>query len=128
MKESAFDCALNYKENRLNPINKNLVCMDYSTKNRDEYLYTPMLEDTIEGLEIAQEKLVTVKYGSLQYKGKTVYYELTPNAQGKMYIYNENLVGKVRLPKPIGEVKIKDGKRSLLFFAKKVKAKAKGTK
>jgi superfamily II DNA or RNA helicase len=123
MKESAFDCALNYRDNKLNPVNKNLVCMDYSTKNRDEYLYTPGLDDTIEGLEIAQEQVVTVKYGSFTYKGKTLYYELTPNALGKMYVYDENLVGKVRLPKPVGETVVKDGKRSFLFYAKKVKGK-----
>lgn len=123
MKESAFDCALNYRDNKLNPNNRNLVCMDYSTKNRDEYLYTPGLDDTIEGLDIAQEKIVTVKYGSFQYKGKTLYYELIPNALGKMYIYDENLVGKVRLPKPIGETIVKDGKRTYLFYAKKIKGK-----
>ena len=121
MKESAFDCALNYKDNKLNPINKNLVCMDYSTKNRDDYLFTPGLDDTIEELNIAQEKVITVKYDSFIYKGKPVFYELIPNAQGKMYIYDENLVGKVRLPKPIGEVKIKDGKRLYLFYSKKPK-------
>lgn len=121
MKESAFDCALNYRDNKLNPANKNLVCMDYSTKNRDEYLYTPALEDTKEGLEIAQEKVVAVKYGLFPYKGKDYYFELTPNAQGKMYIYDENLVGRVRLPKPVGEVKITNGKRSFAFYAKKKK-------
>jgi hypothetical protein len=121
MKESAFDCALNYRDNKLNPANSKLVCMDYSTKNRDEYLYTPGMEDTSEGIQIAQEKIVSVKYGSFPYKGKTFYYELTANAQGKMYIYDENLVGKVRLPKPVGEVKITNGKRSFAFYAKKKK-------
>ena len=121
MKESAFDCALNYRDNKLNPANSKLVCMDYSTKNRDEYLYTPGLEDTSEGMQIAQEKVVAVKYGSFPYKGKTYYYELTANAQGKMYIYDEDLIGKVRLPKPVGEVKISSGKKSFAFYAKKKK-------
>lgn len=121
MKESAFDCSLNYRDNKLNPSNKNLVCMDYNVKNRDEYLYTPSLDDTNEGIKIAQEKVITVKYGVFPYKGITYYYELTPNTQGKAYIYDENLVGKVRLPKPVGEVKIKDGKRSFAFYAKKKK-------
>ena len=75
----------------------------------------------IQGLEIAQEKIVTVKYGSFPYKGKQYYFEQTPNAQGKMFIYDENLVGKVRLPKPVGETKVKDGKYSFLFYAKKKK-------
>jgi hypothetical protein len=123
MKESAFDCALNYRDNKLNPANSKLVCMDYSTKNRDEYLYTPGLEDTSEGMQIAQEKVVAVKYGSFPYKGKTYYYELNANAQGKMYIYDEDLIGKVRLPKPVGEVKISSGKKSFAFYAKKVAKK-----
>jgi hypothetical protein len=123
MKESAFDCSLNYRHNKLNPINSKLVCMDYSTKNRDEYLYTPGIEDTNEGIQIAQEKIIAVKYGSFPYKNKTFYYELTPNALGKMYIYDENLVGRVRLPKPVGEVKITNGKRSFAFYAKKMKKK-----
>jgi superfamily II DNA or RNA helicase len=121
MKESAFDCALNYRDNKLNPANKSLVCMDYNVKNRDEYLYTPGLEDTSEGIQIAQEKVVAVKYGSFPYKGKTYYYELVANAQGKMYIYDQDLVGKVRLPKPVGEVKISSGKKSFAFYAKKKK-------
>ena len=123
MKESAFDCILNYKENKLVPANRNLICMDYSTKNRDDYLSTPTLEG--EGLEVGQEKIVTSKYGSSVYKGKTIYWELTPNASGKMYIYDENLVGRVRLPKPIGEILIKDGKRMLGFYAKKNDKKGK---
>lgn len=123
MKESAFDCTLNYAENKLNPVNKNLVCMDYPTKNRDDYLYTPAISDTEEGLELAQEKIITVKYGSFPYKGINYYFELVPNASGKMYIYDENLSGRVRLPKPVGETIVKDGKRSFLFYAKKKKGK-----
>ncbi len=121
MKESAFDCALNYRDNKLNPTNSKLVCMDYSTKNRDEYIYTPGLEDTSAGIQIAQEKIVAVKYEKFSYKGKIYYYELIANAQGKMYIYDEDLIGKVRLPKPVGEVKISSGKKSFAFYAKKKK-------
>lgn len=117
MKESAFDCILNYQDNKLNPEYKGVVCMDYSTKNRDDYLATPMLED--EGLEIAPERVVKVKYQTFPYKGKTYYYEVTPNALGKMYIYDENLTGRVRTPKPVGEVIIKNGKISFGFYPKK---------
>lgn len=123
MKESAFDCALNYRENKLNPDYKGITCMDYSTKNRDDYLATPMLED--EGLEIAPERVVSVKYETFEYKGKRFYYETVPNAMGKMYIYDENLVGRVRIPKPVGEVLIKSGKRQFAFYAKKAKSKSK---
>jgi hypothetical protein len=119
MKESAFDCALNYRENKLNPDYKGITCMDYSTKNRDDYLSTPMLED--EGLEIAPERVVSVRYETFKYKDNTYYIETVPNAMGKMYIYNENLVGQVRLPKPVGEVLIRNGKRQFRFYAKKAK-------
>ena len=39
MKESAVDCVLNYRDNKLT--NKNLICMDYDTTNREDYLYLP---------------------------------------------------------------------------------------
>lgn len=123
MKESAFDCALNYRENKLNPDYKGITCMDYSTKNRDDYLATPMLED--EGLEIAPERVVSVKYETFEYKNKKFYFETVPNAMGKMYIYDENLVGRVRIPKPVGEVIVRNGKRQFAFYAKKAKAKTK---
>lgn len=121
MKESAFDCALNYRENKLNPDYKGITCMDYSTKNRDDYLSTPMLED--EGMEIAPERVVSVKYETFEYKGKKFYFETVPNAMGKMYIYNENLVGRVRIPNPVGEVLVRNGKRQFAFYAKKAKSK-----
>jgi len=94
--------------------------MDYSTKNRDDYLMTPMLED--EGLEIAPERVISIKYETRIYNGKTLYIETVPNAMGKMYIYDENLVGRVRTPKPIGEVIIKNGKKQFGFYAKKPKS------
>jgi hypothetical protein len=123
MKESAFDCALNYRENKMNPEYKGITCMDYSTKNRDDYLATPMLED--EGLEVAPERVVAVRYETFKYKDKTFYIETAPNAMGKMYIYDENLVGRVRLPKPVGEVIIKGGKKQFGFYAKKAKKSGK---
>lgn len=121
MKETAFDCTLNYKENRLNPDNKNLVCMDYATKNRDEYLMTPGLDETIENIDLAQEKITTIQYGSFVDKktGKMYYYEKQPNAEGKMYIYGEELKGRVRVPKPIGEIRLINGEWKKAFYKKK---------
>jgi hypothetical protein len=121
MKETAFDCALNYKENILNPENKGLVCMDYATKNRDEYLFTPAIDDTVDTIDLAQEKVVTIQYGSFPYKGKMYYYNTKPDTNGKMNIYDENLVGRVRIPKPVGEVRIVNGKKQFVFFTKKKK-------
>ena len=116
MKETAFDCALNYNDNTLNPINKGLVCMDYPTKNRNQYLFTPSINDTIDNIDIAQEKVVKVQYGQIKYKGKIFYYNNAPDSNGKMYIYDDTMVGRIRLPKPVGEVKIVDGKKQYVFF------------
>ena len=130
MKDSAFDCTLNYRDNKLNPDNKNLVCIDYNTKNRDEYIYTPDINDTLDGINnTTHEKIVTVKYGEFIHKNKKYYFNITPivtlvdkllhNNIGKMYIYDENLEGKVRTPKPVGFVEIKNGKNLYLFYGKK---------
>lgn len=121
MKETAFDCTLNYKENRLNPDNKNLVCVDYNTKNRDEYLMTPGLDETIENIDLAQEKITTTKYGSFVDKktGKTYYYEMQPNAEGKMYIFGEELKTRARTPKPVGEIRLINGEWKKAFYKPK---------
>ena len=121
MKETAFDCTLNYSKNMLNPNNKGVICMDYSTKNRDDYIYTPNIEDTVETIDLSQEKIVVSYYDARVVNGKTYYCEKVMNAMGKMYIYDDTLPKKVRLPKPVGEIKIIDGKRKLAFYKKKNK-------
>jgi superfamily II DNA or RNA helicase len=119
MKETAFDCTLNYSKNILNPSNKGIICMDYNTKNRDEYIYTPGMEDTVETIDLSQEKIVVDYYDKRIVNGKTYYCEKVVNSFGKMYIYGDTLPNKVRLPKPVGEIKIIDGKRKLAFYKKK---------
>ena len=121
MKESSFDCSLNYSKNMLNPNNKGIICMDYNTKNRDEYIYTPGLDDTIETIDLTQEKIVVDYYDKRSVDGKTYYCEKIINSFGKMYIYDDTLPNKVRIPKPVGEIKIIDGKRKLAFYKKKNK-------
>ena len=121
MKESAFDCALNYRDNKLQPENKNLVCMDYNSKNRDDYISTPLLSDTA-GI-VGQDKIVVIRYKVWEHPstGKKYYYEVAMNAQGKMFIYDENPLGRVRMPKPVGEVIVRDGKMKFGLYAKKAK-------
>ena len=121
MKETAFDCSLNYRDNTQNPINTDIVCMDYPNKNRDDYLFTPSIDDTIENIDLAQEKVVVEQYGKLPFKGKIYYYNKTPNSNGKMFIYDETLKTRVRTPNPIGEVNIVNGKMQYGFY--KLKAK-----
>jgi superfamily II DNA or RNA helicase len=119
MKETAFDCSLNYRDNTQNPKNKGLVCMDYPSKNRDDYLFTPNIEDTIENLSLGQDKIVVEQYGSFPYKDKIYIYNKTPNSEGKMYIYEESAKGRIRLPKAVGEVIITNGKKQFAFFKNK---------
>ena len=121
MKETAFDCTLNYSKNILNPKNKGIICMDYNTKKRDEYIYTPSIDDTVETIDLAQEKIVVDYYDKRIINDKIYYIEKVYNALGKMYIYDSTLANKVRLPKPVGEIKIIDGKRKLAFYKKKNK-------
>lgn len=121
MKETAFDCSLNYSKNMLNPDNKGLICMDYNTKNRDEYLFTPSIDDTTENIDLAQEKIVVEQYKEVKIKDTSYYYFTTPNSEGKIYLYNVNLSERVRLPKPVGEVKIINGQNKFAFYKKKSK-------
>ena len=118
MKETAFDCALNYRDNTQNPINKSLVCMDYHSKNRDDYIFTPSIEDTVQNIVFAQEKVVVEEFGSFPHNGKIYFYNKTPNKEGRMYIYDESVKGRIRLPKAVGEVRISNGKKQYVFFAK----------
>ena len=119
MKETAFDCSLNYRDNTLNPINKGLVCMDYHSKNRDDYLFTPSIDDNLQNIDLGQEKVVIEQYGTFVFNNKTYHWNKTPNSEGKMYIYDESIKGRIRLPKAVGEVKITDGKKQYLFFKNK---------
>jgi hypothetical protein len=119
MKETAFDCSLNYRDNTQNPINKGLVCVDYHSKNRDDYLFTPSIDDTIQHIDLAQEKVVVDEYGSFTHNSKIYFYNKKPNSEGRMYIYDESIKGRIRLPKAVGEVKITNGKKQFVFFKNK---------
>lgn len=119
MKESAFDCTLNYHDNKLNPINESVVCLDYTTKDRNQYLFTPDMDDTIDTLDLAQEKIVTTTYKSFLYQGKTYYHPTLPNIDGKIYIYDDTLKGRIRMPKPVGEFKMINNEYKKVFYKKK---------
>lgn len=120
MKESAFDCSLNYHDNKLNPVNESVVCLDYTTKDRNQYLYTPDMDDTIDTLDLAQEKIVTTTYKTFIYKAKTYYHPTLPDNNGKIYIYDETLKGRIRLPKPVGELKLINNQYKKIFYKKKI--------
>jgi hypothetical protein len=121
MKNSAFDCALNYHDNKLNPINQEIVCLDYTTKSRDDYLYAPGIEDTVENIELAQEKVISIPYKTFEYKGTKFFHAIEPNSDGKIFIYDQSIVGRIRLPKPVGELRVINGALKKVFYARKNK-------
>jgi len=115
MKESAFDCQLTYHDNRLE--SPNIVCLDYETQNRDDYLYTSDLNDTIDIIDLKQEKMVTVTYKAINIKGKSYFYDPNADFSKKVPIYNEKIKASSKKPKPVGYAFLKEGK--LKFALKK---------
>jgi hypothetical protein len=122
MKESAFDCALSYKYNRT--VNNGLMCMDYQTDDRNDYLSTPGMDDTIERIELSQEKTKNIEYTAISIKGIMYYYNTIPDATGRIHIYDESVVNRTRTPKPVGVVVFKNGVRKFALFPAKSKAKS----
>ena len=125
---SSFDCSLNYKDNIKKE--KRIICSDYNTNNRDEYLYPPNIEDTIDIVEIEQEFILNIKYGKfpLKRKDKEVefYYKvINPKPGQREYFYTEDILSKVGT-RPVGEIVVKEGKKKIVFF--KVKSKSKSRK
>ena len=117
IKESSFDCSLNYAKNKIQ--SPGLVCLDYETKDRNEYLFTPGLQDTQDIIDIKQEFTLATQYTKIENKGSVYYVENYPSANGKYYIYDETLMTRVRKPKPVGVVVFKNGKKNYGFYPKK---------
>ena len=119
IKESAFDCVLNYKDNKIS--SPGLVCLDYDTKNRDQYLFTPGIDDTMDVINLNQEYTVEQNLTKFTYKDKVYYHNTLPTTDGKYYIYNETAQSRVRLPKPVGQIIIDGTKKKYGFYKKKKK-------
>ncbi len=119
---SAFDCSLNYEDNIKKE--KGIICSDYNTKDRDEFLYTPNIEDTIDIVEIQQEYIVKVNYMKIAFppgSGKYYYIVQNPPAGQRRYLYTQDILSKVG-SKPVGEIVVRDGKKRILFYKKKSKS------
>lgn len=116
IKDTAFDCNLNYAKNKKQ--HGNIVCMDYETADRDEYLFTPHLDDTMDIISIKQDYYVTTKYTKFKFKGVIYYFNSDPTSDGKYYIYDESVVEKTRAAKPLGRLILKNGKFIPAFFKK----------
>ena len=117
--DSAFDCTLNYRDN----IKKQtkIKCIDYDTKNRDEYLYTANIDDTIDIIEIEQEFVTKVNYLKIAIPRNSenyFYINENPTPGERRFLYSKEILNKVGT-KPIGEIIVIDGKKKIVLFKKK---------
>lgn len=116
IKESAFDCNLNYSQNvKQSP---GIVCLDYDTRDRDQYLFTPGMDDTMDIIDIQQERPVTEEYSKFILKGQVYYHNTYPTSDGRYYIYTDEIMKRTRMPKPVGMILIQNGKKRYAFFKK----------
>jgi hypothetical protein len=123
MKESAFDCSLKYAVNSKQHYDPQIVCMHYETKDRDEYLFTPSIDDTQDLIAVNQEVPVIEEYtpfdmGKFDKDGRLIMYYVSNVARpdGTYLIYDETIMTKVRNPKPIGIVVLTEGKKTYRFL------------
>ena len=123
IKEAAFDCNIHAIKN-FNP-DSPFKCMDYDSKNRDDYLSAPSIMDTIGLSEEKQEENVKIAMGEFSVKGVKYYYELKTQPGQKKLFYTADILGAGR-SKPVGEFVVKDGKTFPAFYkVKKSKSKSK---
>ena len=116
IKDSAVDCTLNYADNIKDA--PGLMCIDYETRDREEYLFTPGLEDTMDIIDIKQELPVAEQYTKIMIRGAVYYYNTYPGADGKTYLYDETLMTKNRKPVPVGRIEYENGKMRIGLFNK----------
>jgi hypothetical protein len=122
IKEVAFDCNIHANMN-FNP-NKPFKCLDYDSKNRDEYLSAPSIMDTVGLAEEHQEQNIQVAMGEFSVKGIKYYYELNLLPGQKRFIYTNSILGAGRA-KPVGELIEKNGKTFPAFYKKKSTSRSK---
>lgn len=125
---SAFDCSLNYEDN----IKKQpkLICSDYNTTDRNEYLYTPNIEETLDIVEQQQEYIKKINYMKIALpRGSTNYYYIVQNLQPgeRRFIYSQEILSKVG-SKLVGEIVVREGKKKILMFKKKKRKSSSSTK
>jgi hypothetical protein len=125
IKDTAFDCNLNYRNNKRQ--HPDIVCMDYETKDRDEYLFTPHLDDTLDIINVKQDYYVTTNYTKFKVGGKEYYFNTEATTDGQYFIYDNSVIEQTRVPKPIGKMVIKSGKMVPAFYKKRSKTAKRST-
>ncbi len=124
VKEVAFDCNIHASKN-FNPDNP-FKCLDYDSRNRDEYLSAPSIMDTVGLAEEHQEQNVKIAMGEFTVKGVKYYYELNIMPGQKRVFYKGDILGAGRA-KPVGELIEKGGKTFPAFYKVKSKSSKKKT-
>ena len=117
IQDTAFDCTLTYGKNKIQQ--PNIVCLDYETRDRDDYLFTPSIEDTTDIVDIKQEYQVIDTYVKKIIAGKEYAISVQPAPNGKQYIYPVEILTRVRAPKPVGEIVSRNGKMVPALYKKK---------
>ncbi len=123
IKESAFDCTLNFSDNSDLPQNNNVVCLNYDSnynrENANTYITTPNINDNIDLTEYDQEIAVITNFQEIDVRGKKYWKLLEPQKDKKDYLYGENPAKKIKMPSPVGEIKTEDGKVKIIIYKKK---------
>uniref|UniRef100_A0A6C0EC36 Helicase C-terminal domain-containing protein n=1 Tax=viral metagenome TaxID=1070528 RepID=A0A6C0EC36_9ZZZZ len=118
IKETAFDCNIHAASNF--NVDDPYKCLDYDSKNRDDYLSAPGIMDTVGLVEEHQEHHVKIAMGEFKIKGVKYYYEMNVAPGQKRYIYNDNIM-KAGRTKPVGELIERNGQTLPALYKKKVK-------
>ena len=122
VKEASFDCNIHAKSNF--DVEDPFKCLDYDTKNRDDYLSAPSIIDTVGLGEEYQEQNIKIAMAEFTVKGVKYYYEVNNLPGKKRFFYTSDILGAGR-SKPIGELIIKDGKTFPAFYKIKKTSKSK---
>ena len=124
IQDTAFDCTLTYGKNKIQQ--PNIICLDYETRDRDDYLFTPSIEDTTDIVDIKQEYQVVDTYIKKIINNVEYAIAVQPAPNGKQYIYPVEILTRVRAPKPVGEIVSRNGKMIPALYKKKVVKSRKG--
>ena len=123
IKEASIDCSLNFNDT-YSPDNP-FTCLSYGTSLDSAYSYIPNVSLQTEDKDLKRKILKTSwkpEIVSLKIKGIKKKFALRPAPQDQpRLIYDLELLKESGRPgEPIGEIKLKDGKQSVVFYKKTI--------
>ena len=121
IKEASIDCSLNYNDT-YSPSNP-FTCLSYGTSLDSSYSFIPDISHQTEDKDLKRKILQTSwkpEIISLKIKGVKTKFALRPAPQDQpRLIYDLEMLRESGRPgEPIGELKLKDGKQSVVFYKK----------